>query len=68
MSRLIQCMSNQKGMIKRAFAAFIVGLDVLVFTINSKIFARVLFFRNFAYAKFRENEILANWRNHSVVY
>ena len=37
-------------------------------TINSEIFARVLFSRNFAYAKFRENKILEKWRNHSVVY
>ena len=29
-------------------------------TVNSGIFARVLFSRNFAYAKFRENKILAN--------
>ena len=28
-------------------------------TVNSEFFARVLFSRNFAYAKFRENEILA---------
>ena len=28
------------------------------------IFARVLFSRNFAYAKFRENKILAKWRHH----
>ena len=32
--------------------------------INSEIFSRVLFSRNFAYAKFLENEILAKWRNH----
>ena len=37
-------------------------------TVISEIFARVLFSRNFAYAKFRENNILTNWRNHSVVY
>ena len=37
-------------------------------TVNSDIFARVLFSRNFAYAKFRENKILAKCRNHSVVY
>ena len=37
-------------------------------TVNSEIFARVLFSRNFAYAKFRENKILAKWRNHSVNY
>ena len=35
---------------------------------NSEIFTRVLFSRNFAYAKFRENKILMKWRNHSVVY
>ena len=37
-------------------------------TVNPEIFARVLFSRNFAYAKFGENKILAKWRNHSVVY
>ena len=37
-------------------------------TVNSEFFARVYFSRNFAYAKFRENQILAKWRNHSVVY
>ena len=31
-----------------------------------KKFARVLFSRNFAYAKFRENKILPNWPIHSV--
>ena len=37
-------------------------------TVNSEIFARVLFSRNFAYAKFHENKILAKWSNHSVFY
>ena len=37
-------------------------------TVNSEIFARVSFSRNFANAKFRENKILAKWRNHSVDY
>ena len=36
-------------------------------TVNLEIFARVLFSRDFAYAKFRENKILAKWRNYSVV-
>ena len=31
----------------------------ITLTENSEIFARVLFSRNFAYAKFRENKILA---------
>ena len=30
----------------------------LLDTVNSKIFARVLFSRNFAYGKFRENNVL----------
>ena len=34
-------------------------LDVSFVTVNSQTFARVLFSRNFAYAKFRENEIHA---------
>ena len=37
-------------------------------TVNLEIFARVLFSGNFAYAKFHENKILTNWRNHSVGY
>ena len=37
-----------------------------IITVNSEIFARVLFSRNFAYAKFRENKILMKWRYHSV--
>ena len=37
--------------------------DVQV-TVNSEIFARILFSRNFAYAKFRENKTLVKWRNH----
>ena len=32
-------------------------------TVNSEIFVRVLFSRNFACAKIRENEILAKCRN-----
>ena len=40
----------------------------LLFTVYSEIFARVLLSRNFTYAKYRENNILTNWRNHSVVY
>ena len=31
-------------------------------------FRQVLFLRNFSHAKFRENKIIAKWRNHSVVY
>ena len=30
-------------------------------------FARVLFSRNIAYAKFRENIILAKWQNYSLI-
>ena len=30
--------------------------------VKPEIFVRVLFSRNFAYAKFRENKILAKWR------
>ena len=36
-------------------------------TVNSEIFTRILFSRNFAYAKFRENKALAKWQNYSVV-
>ena len=38
------------------------------FNLYTEIFARDLFSRNFAYAKFRENQTLANWRYHSVNY
>ena len=37
-------------------------------TVNSEIITRVLFPRNFAYAKFHENKTLAKWRDHSLVY
>ena len=37
-------------------------------TVNSEIFERILFSRNFAYAKFRENKILAKCWNHYGVY
>ena len=37
-------------------------------SVKSEIFARVLFSRNFAYAKFRENKTLVKCRNHSVDY
>ena len=32
-----------------------------ILVVNSEIFARTLFSRNFAYAKFRENKTLAKW-------
>ena len=37
-------------------------------TVNSEIFAKLYFSRNFAYVKFRENKTLAKWQNHSVIY
>ena len=37
-------------------------------TVDSEIFVRGLFSQNFTYAKFRENKILMNWRNLSLVY
>ena len=43
-------------------------LQRLHYTVNSEYFARVLFLRNFAYAKFRGNNTLAKWQNHSAVY
>ena len=39
-----------------------------VSTVISEIFVRVLFARNFAYAKFHENKTLAIWLDHSVIY
>ena len=38
-----------------------------IYTVNSKIFARVLFSRNFANAKFCEIKPLAKRQNNSVV-
>ena len=43
-------------------------LSAILFTVNSEIFARGLFSRNFAYAMFRGNKTLARWQNHSVIY
>ena len=39
------------------------AIDFLV-TVNSEIFARVLFSGKSAHAEFLENKILAKWRNH----
>ena len=52
----------RKGMHDVQFAG------ISVSTVNSEIFARTLFSRNFAYAKSCENKTLAKWQNHSVVY
>ena len=49
-------------------SAWSLWLSILFFTVNSEIFAMVLFSRNFAAAKFRENKSLAKWRNHCTVY
>ena len=37
-------------------------------TVNSEIFARILFSQNFAYARFCENKTIAKWRDHSAIY
>ena len=43
--------------------------QVILATVNSEVFPKVLFSRNFASdAKFRENETLPKWLNHSVIY
>ena len=39
-----------------------------IYIVNSEIFARVLFSRNLACAKFPDNTALVKCRNHSVVY
>ena len=54
------------------FCVWITRFPVLSFckylvTVNPEFFARILFSRNFAYAKFRETKILAKWRNYSVI-
>ena len=36
-------------------------------TVNSEILASVLFSQNFTLGKFRENKILGQWQDHSVV-
>ena len=36
--------------------------------VNSEIFLEGLFSQNFADAKFRENETLVKWKNHSAIY
>ena len=38
------------------------------YTVNEENFARVLFLLNFAEAKFRENKMLAKWRNYLAFY
>ena len=60
-SGIIVCSSPEPTCMLLAYAAY-------GYTVNSEIFARVLFSRDFAYAKFRANRTLANWRNHSVFY
>ena len=45
-----------------------IEIAVHVPTVNSEIFARVLFLKNFADVKFCENKTLIKWQNHSVVY
>ena len=46
----------------------LVAGDEVIYTVNSEIFARVLFSQNFTYAKFRENKILVKWKKYSVIY
>ena len=41
---------------------------VCIITVNSEVFARVLFSRNFTDAKFRENKYFTKWQKQSVVY
>ena len=60
--------SKQCTTVPDSFVGISGKIAILRDTVNSEIFARVLFTRNFAYAKFRENKILAKWRNHSVDY
>ena len=43
-------------------------IKLLLATVNSEIFAMVLYSQNFVSAKFRENKILAKWLNYTVVY
>ena len=41
---------------------------MISYTVNMKIFARTLFSRNFAYAKFRENKTLAKRNGKITLY
>ena len=43
-------------------------ISLFLYSVNSEIFAMVLFSRNFANAKFREHRTLVKWRNHYVIY
>ena len=49
-------MNNLVGGVKAS-----IGLSMTKNTVNSEIFARVLFSRNFAYAEFRENISFVKW-------
>ena len=53
---------------RKCTAIVLVFLSHRSITVNSEIFAKVLFSRNFAYAKFREYKVLAKCRNQSVIY
>ena len=46
----------------------LIGKYENIATVNSEIFARTLFSRNFAYAKFREYKTLGKWQNRFVIY
>ena len=59
----VTCLSETKLSILQVITVETTPLDI-VDTVNSEIFARVLFSR---YAKFREKTILTKWRNQSVV-
>ena len=45
-----------------------VSFNTIQNTVNSEIFVRVLFLRNFAGAKFHENKTFAKWQNLSFGY
>ena len=60
--------TNNQNPLKEQFGLGLHCFQRAEYTVNFEIFARVLFSRNFAYAKFRENKISTNWGNHSVVY
>ena len=48
----------------KPYILIVAMMAYILFTVNSEIFARVLFSRNFGYTKFHENKILAKCRNH----
>ena len=64
----LQCFQNKVNNFDKKYAHNVpIKSNTVDITVDSKIFAMVLFSQNFAYAKFCENKALIKWRDHSVV-